>query len=91
MTDFYSIRLRVSQPACQLDGAAARPRGARDLPISSHRGDAGAAAGRNDAPMRRNMWRPWLTMAPLVAGVVCVAVAAAPSQAAAKVNYGPIS
>ena len=31
------------------------------------------------------------TVAPLLAAVVCVALAAAPSQAAAKVNYGPIS
>ncbi len=35
--------------------------------------------------------RPRATVAALTAVVVCVALSAAPSQAAAKVNYGPIS
>jgi subtilase family serine protease len=41
--------------------------------------------------MRRITWRRRLAVAPLLAGAVCVVVGAAPSPAAAKVNYGPIS
>ncbi len=41
--------------------------------------------------MRRITWRPRAAAVPLVAGVACVALCATPSQAAASVNYGPIS
>lgn len=41
--------------------------------------------------MRTSWWRSWVTVAPLVAGAVSIAAGAAPSQAAAKVDYGPIS
>ena len=41
--------------------------------------------------MKRRILPARLRVAPLFVGAVCVALGAAPSEAAAKVNYGPIS